>query len=128
MRPHNLAARSANAEAPSPACASSLPDLSIHPLSRRLLNALPANRVTATAVDGMLRAAAFRMCEAYRGQFMKLLRYIDAYFLPALATSNDPDARAVFTRIQTFLKTGRFGQPPEGRNMPQTDASSYDRA
>lgn len=67
---------------------------------RRLLNALPANRVTATAVDGLLRAASFRMVQAFRGQFMKLLSYIDAQYLPELATSHDPDARAVYTRIQ----------------------------
>ena len=35
---------------------------------------------------------------AYRGQFAKLLHYITDQFLPALATSNDPDARAVYTR------------------------------
>lgn len=34
----------------------------------------------------------------YRGQFTKLLQYIDQEFLPALGTSTDPDARAVYTR------------------------------
>jgi hypothetical protein len=38
------------------------------------------------------------MHQAYRGQFTKLLQYIDAQFLPALSTSNDADARAVYTR------------------------------
>lgn len=97
-------------------------------LLARLLNALPANRVTATAVDAVLKVAGYRMHLVYRGQFSKLLQYIDREFLPALGTSNDPDARAVYTRIQTFLRTSRFTQPPEGRDMPQFDASSYDRA
>lgn len=35
---------------------------------------------------------------AYRGQFAKLLAHIQSHFLPALGTSNDPDARAVYTR------------------------------
>ncbi|KAL4440598.1 hypothetical protein ABPG75_003599 [Micractinium tetrahymenae] len=97
-------------------------------LLARLLNALPTNRITATAVDAVLKVAGFRMHLAYRGQFSKLLQYIDREFLPALGTSNDPDARAVYTRIQTFLRTSQFTKPPEGRDMPQFDASSYDRA
>ncbi|GAB4823632.1 hypothetical protein N2152v2_010678 [Parachlorella kessleri] len=94
----------------------------------RLLNALPANRITATALDAFLKVAGYRLHGTYRGQFMKLLRYIDSEFLGHLSKQNDPDARAVFTRIQTYLKTGRFMRPPEGRDMPQSDASSYDRA
>lgn len=30
--------------------------------------------------------------------------------------------------IQTYLKTRQYSSPPEGREMPQFDASSYDRA
>ena len=30
--------------------------------------------------------------------------------------------------IQTYLKTRQYSSPPEGRQMPQFDASSYDRA
>ncbi|EFN53838.1 hypothetical protein CHLNCDRAFT_135914 [Chlorella variabilis] len=97
-------------------------------LLARLLTALPANRVTATAVDAVLKVAGYRMHLAYRGQFMKLLQYIDREFLPALGTSNDPDARAVHTRISTYLRTAQYSKPPEGRDMPQFDASSYDRA
>lgn len=40
----------------------------------RLLNHLPANRVTATALDAFLRAAGFRMAAAYGRQFEKLLQ------------------------------------------------------
>lgn len=94
----------------------------------RLLNALPPNRVTATAVDALLKVSGYRLHQAYRGQFSKLLQYIDHDFLSALGTSNDPDARAVHTRIQTYLRTSQFAKPPEGRDMPQFDSSSYDRA
>jgi hypothetical protein len=44
----------------------------------------------------------------YRGQFTKLLQYIDQEFLPALGTSNDPDARAVYTR---WVGGGRAALP-----------------
>ncbi|PSC71897.1 Nucleoporin GLE1 [Micractinium conductrix] len=97
-------------------------------LLARLLNALPANRVTATAVDAVLKVVGWRMNTAYRRQFTKLLQYIDTKFLPALGTANDPDARAVYTRIQTYLRTQQYRSPPEGRDMPQFDSSSYDRA
>ena len=40
----------------------------------RLLNALPANRVTATAVDAVLKVVGWRMNTAYRRQFTKLLQ------------------------------------------------------
>lgn len=45
-----------------------------------------------------MQVAGYRMHVVYRGQFAKLLQYISDQFLPALATSNDPDARAVYTR------------------------------
>jgi nucleoporin GLE1 len=46
----------------------------------------------------VLKVAGFRMHAAYRSQFLKLLQYIDSHFLSALGASNDPDARAVYTR------------------------------
>ena len=41
---------------------------------------------------------------------------------------NDPDTRAVTTRIHTFLHANQFTAPPEGREMPRFDASGHDRA
>ena len=41
---------------------------------------------------------------------------------------NDPDTRAVTTRIHTFLHANQFSAPPEGREMPRFDASAHDRA
>ena len=49
------------------------------------------------------------MHRVYRGQFTKLQHYVDREFLAGLATSNDPDARAVYTRW------GGEGRGGEGR-------------
>ena len=94
----------------------------------RVLNYLPANRLTATALDAFLKVAGFKMAAVYRGQFIKLLQCVQRDYLGDLAQTNDPDVRAVATRLSTYLSTRQFMKPPEGRNMPAYDASSYDRA
>lgn len=94
----------------------------------RLLNALPANRLTAAALNAFLKVAGYKMAGVYKGQFIKLLTGINGFFLAELGQTNDPDARAVATRLQTYLNTQAFTKPPEGRTMPEFDASSYDRA
>jgi GLE1-like protein len=50
----------------------------------RLLNHLPATRLTATALEAFLRVAGFALWRAYRGQFVKLLHLVDQSFLAAL--------------------------------------------
>ena len=50
----------------------------------RLLNELPATRVTATAVDAFLQVAGFKLYALYGRQFVKLLHYIDHVFLEDL--------------------------------------------
>lgn len=94
----------------------------------RLLNALPPNRLTATAVDAFLKVAGFRMAGTYRGQFTKILETVQGDFLQRILADDDPDARAVATRLQTYLKTGRHTTAPDGRDMPQCDVSSSQRA
>lgn len=94
----------------------------------RLLNSLPANRLTAAALDAFLKVAGYKMAMTYRKQFVKLMMYVDGIFLRDLKMQSDPDARAVATRLSTYLRMQRYLQPPEGRSMPQYDASSYDRA
>ncbi len=42
--------------------------------------------------------------------------------------ANPPSTPPPFCSIQTYLKTRQFSSPPEGRDMPQFDSSSYDRA
>lgn len=94
----------------------------------RLINYVPANRLTAAALDAFLKVAGFKMAAVYKGQFMKLLQAVDRDFLVGLRQTSEPDARAVATRLQLYLNTQQFSKPPEGRDMPQYDASSYDRA
>lgn len=94
----------------------------------RLLNALPPNRITAAALDAFLKVAGYKLARVYRGQFAKLLGVVERDFLSRLAEQGDPDARAVGTRLQTFLQLKRYLEPPEGRNMPRYDTSSYERA
>ena len=50
----------------------------------RLLNSLPPTRLTATALEAFLRVTGFRLYGVFRGQFVKLLHYIDREFLAAL--------------------------------------------
>jgi GLE1-like protein len=50
----------------------------------RLLNHLPATRLTATALEAFLRVAGYALFRAYRGQFVKLLQLVDQSFLAAL--------------------------------------------
>lgn len=42
----------------------------------RLLNGLPANRTTATALHAFLQTAGFRMHQVFKGQFVKMLQCI----------------------------------------------------
>ncbi len=49
--------------------------------SSRLLNALPATRLTATALDAFLQVAGHRLYGAYGRQFVKLLHCVDDEFL-----------------------------------------------
>ncbi|KAK9868042.1 hypothetical protein WJX84_012107 [Apatococcus fuscideae] len=94
----------------------------------RLLNGLPANRLTAAALDTFLQIAGFCLFKTFRQQFMKLLFYVDQHFLPDLAKVNDPDIRPVHSRLHTFMSTRRYEREPDGWRLPNSDTSSYDRA
>lgn len=95
----------------------------------RLLNALPANRATATALEGFLWSGGAALAAAHGRQFVKLLSLIDAVFLPALAASPDAEtARAVGVRLRAYVHGGGWREVPEGRALPQTDASGSERA
>lgn len=50
----------------------------------RLLNELPANRTTATALAVFLKIAGYQMWGRYKGQFIKMLQVVMDEFLPAL--------------------------------------------
>lgn len=53
---------------------------------------------------------------------------LDGAFLPELSRQADPDARAVHSRLGTYLRARAWEQEPEGRALPRSDSSSYDRA
>eukprot|EP00897_Mesotaenium_endlicherianum_P010932 jgi/Mesen1/9868/ME000070S09155 len=94
----------------------------------RLLNKLPANRVTATALEAFIKVAGFRMYQEYPKPFIKLLQVVVQDFMENLVKDNDPDSRAVSNRLQTYILTEQFKRPPEGYELPQSDASSQLRA
>ncbi|KAG6544760.1 hypothetical protein Mapa_013786 [Marchantia paleacea] len=94
----------------------------------RLLNRIPANRYSASALESFLKIAGFRICKAYPKPFMKLMQVIVSEYLVSLKSHDDVDARAVVNRLETYLHTKQFMVEPEGRNMPYTDISSTLRA
>ena len=93
-----------------------------------LLNAIPASRYSASALDAFLSVAGYKLWLTFKTQFVKLLRYIQDIFLKELKDGNDPDARAVATRVQSYIQMEMYMRMPEGRSMPMRDESSYNRA
>ena len=94
----------------------------------RLLNSLPASRMSATALEAFLKTAGFRMNAAFGRQFHKLLAYIDSVFMPDLARQGDPDARAVHSRLRSYMHDQQYLKEPEGRRMPFSDISAREHA
>ena len=94
----------------------------------RLLNHLPATRMTATALEAFLKAAGFQMNCVYRSQFKKLLSYVDSVFMPDLEKQGDPEARPVYSRLRTYMHGGQFQKEPELRRMPVSDESTAELA
>ena len=75
-----------------------------------------------------LQVAGFRLYQAYPKAFVRLLQTIVSHFVEKLKSNNDPDARAVVSRLETYVHTHKFLQEPEGRSMPRTDLSSMLKA
>lgn len=69
------------------------------------------------------QVAGNSLFKKYKRQFFKVLLYIHTRFLVGLANSDDIEAKAVFSRLQTYLKTNQFGKPPPSKTMPRTAAS-----
>eukprot|EP00889_Picochlorum_renovo_P003852 jgi/Picre1/30882/NNA_006241.t1 len=93
-----------------------------------LLNGIPSSRYSASALMRSCQSQVFKMYTRFRRQFEKLLAYVTAYFLQDLKDTNDPDANAVAARLESYIQSKVFLQPPEGRSMPVRDESSYSRA
>ncbi len=97
-------------------------------MMRRLLNHLPATRLSATALEAFLKAAGFRLAAAYGRQFQKLLALVEGAYLGDLERQGDPDARAVHSRLRTYIRLRQFATEPEGRRMPVSDISAREHA
>lgn len=89
-----------------------------------------STRCTAAVLEAFLDACGHALFLAYRKQFFKLLRAIETGPLPRLveAAHTDPNLRAGCARIQLYLEEKKYQHEPEGRTLPRTDASSYNRA
>eukprot|EP00192_Tetraselmis_astigmatica_P006812 CAMPEP_0117653256 /NCGR_PEP_ID=MMETSP0804-20121206/3088_1 /TAXON_ID=1074897 /ORGANISM="Tetraselmis astigmatica, Strain CCMP880" /LENGTH=724 /DNA_ID=CAMNT_0005459407 /DNA_START=286 /DNA_END=2460 /DNA_ORIENTATION=+ len=83
----------------------------------RLLNSLPSNRTTSTALHAFLKVCGYKMYHIYGKQFMKLLEYVQEFFLPDLNKSTDPDARAVHSRLHLFIDGREYMKSPVGREI-----------
>ncbi|KAL2635438.1 hypothetical protein R1flu_006917 [Riccia fluitans] len=94
----------------------------------RLLNRIPANRTSASALESFLKTAGFRLYKTYPEPFRKLMNVIISDYLLSLKNNDDVDARAVVNRLETYLQTSQFVNSPEGRVMPVRDISSALRA
>ncbi|DBA95711.1 hypothetical protein WJX82_007603 [Trebouxia sp. C0006] len=90
----------------------------------RLLNSLPANRTSATALYALLQTAGYRLHSVYKDQFIKMLRCIYDSFWTALQKSADPDVRATAARIKQFVMDHTYKEPPEGSELPEYDQST----
>eukprot|EP00798_Chlamydomonas_sp_ICE-L_P006572 gene6572-3224_t len=92
-----------------------------------LLNAMPADRISAKALICFLRTAGYTMHAKYRGQFIKLLKCMYEDFLPELGklSASDPDVLPLRTLLEHYLTSRQFEQEPEGRAMPRIDISSF---
>lgn len=55
---------------------------------------------------------------------MRIMQAIVTEYIENLKKTGDGDARAVVSRLETFLHLQKYLQEPEGRKMPVTDVSS----
>ena len=93
-----------------------------------LLNALPASRFTASALDAFLSVAGWRMFGRFGRQFVKMMDCVSTHFLKELGDLGDPEANAVATRLGSFVGSKLYRTEPKGRTMPLRDISSQSRA
>eukprot|EP00890_Picochlorum_soloecismus_P006456 jgi/Picsp_1/6811/NSC_04150-R1_protein len=91
-----------------------------------LLNALPACRYSACALDAFLSIAGYKMFLSFKSQFLKLMAYTKDIFLQELSAV--ADATAVATRLHSYIDMQDYRRIPKGRNMPLRDESSISRA
>uniref|UniRef100_A0A7S3XDU2 mRNA export factor GLE1 n=1 Tax=Picocystis salinarum TaxID=88271 RepID=A0A7S3XDU2_9CHLO len=90
----------------------------------RALNYLPCNRVVASALHAFLSSAGYAMGIRFGRQFQKLMSLIQTDVLPKLQTCKEDGAEAARMRLEAYIVRQEWRNPPEGRSLPRTDASS----
>ncbi|XP_024023883.1 protein GLE1 [Morus notabilis] len=90
----------------------------------RFLNALPANRFTAVALNAFLRMAGYALFKKYKSQFRKILNIVSENFLNALKARKDSTLNSVIAKIQSYIEDNKFLQEPEGRSLETSLLSS----
>lgn len=90
----------------------------------RFLNALPANRFTAVALNSFLRMAGYALFKKYKSQFRKILNIVSDNFLNALNARKDPTLNSVIAEIQSYIEDSKFLEEPEGRSLETSLLSS----
>lgn len=87
----------------------------------RFLNTLPANQLTATALDSFLEMAGYALYCRYKNQFEKLLSIIGRDFLNALQGGGTESRNAKLVKIkmsiQNYIETKQYEREPEGLQL-----------
>lgn len=89
----------------------------------RFLNELPGTQLTARALDAFLSVAGWKLYGSYKSQFVKLLQLVDTHFMTQLTAVDDPP---LIMKLRSYYEDNCFLEVPEGRDLPRTDASSYE--
>ncbi|KAL0925410.1 hypothetical protein M5K25_003735 [Dendrobium thyrsiflorum] len=80
------------------------------------LNALPANRTTAIALEAFLKMAGFALLRKYKSQFMKVLNVISRRFLPSLKQRGEA-VNEIVLKLEQYLDDKIYLREPEGRHF-----------
>ncbi|XP_042430731.1 protein GLE1-like isoform X1 [Zingiber officinale] len=82
----------------------------------RFLNALPANKSTAYALEAFLKMAGFALYRKYKYQFKKMLDVISRSYLPAVRLKEKGDRKIVevVKKLEQYLEHEMFRKEPDG--------------
>ncbi|XP_020599446.1 protein GLE1 isoform X2 [Phalaenopsis equestris] len=88
------------------------------------LNALPANRTTAVALEAFLKMAGFSLLRKYKSQFMKVLNVISRRFLPSLKQRGEA-VHDIVMKLEQYLDDKIYLREPEGRQLQASSLSKF---
>eukprot|EP00210_Caulerpa_lentillifera_P007020 g6714.t1 len=93
----------------------------------RLLNALPPNRITATALYAFLEFAGNRLFSTYGRQFEKILKFVEKRFIAEMGQEQGDDASTV-SRLNTYILLQQYLEVPRCLEVPMNEESRALRA